>query len=110
MKKDYLVPLEVQNELAKKANIFNAQYLTKSGCAYIPNVRGKFIYLMRVCHDGSIEKIGRLTYDGDIENMDFAIFKYSTEGYDASEPFPGDKYLDGTIEGAMKACLKAYPI
>ena len=43
--------------------------------------------------------------------MDFAIFKHSTEKYDADEMFfSGVNLLDGTIEGAMKACLKAYPV
>jgi hypothetical protein len=41
---------------------------------------------------------------------EFAIFKYSDERYDPDEwMFPGGEELDGTIEGAMRAGLKAYP-
>jgi hypothetical protein len=40
---------------------------------------------------------------------EFAIFKYSDERYDPDEwMFPGGEELDGTIEGAMRAGLKAY--
>jgi hypothetical protein len=41
----------------------------------------------------------------------FAIFKWSSERYDPDEwMFPGSELLDGTIEGAMKAGLQAYPV
>jgi hypothetical protein len=40
----------------------------------------------------------------------FAIFKYSDERYAPDEwMFPGDEELDGTITGAMRAGLRAYP-
>jgi hypothetical protein len=52
----------------------------------------------------------RLTYTGNINDWVFAIFKWSTETYDPHEwMFPGSGFLDGTIEGAMKAGLEAYP-
>ena len=55
--------------------------------------------------------MARLKYTGDIKKWDFAIFKWSTESYDPDERFfPGVQYVDGTIEGAMKAGLAAYPI
>lgn len=42
---------------------------------------------------------------------EFAIFKYSSEAYDPEEWFfPGRDYVDGTIEGALKAGIEAYPI
>ena len=45
-----------------------------------------------------------------MDDWDFAIYKYSTEKYDLDEcMFPGDQFVDGTIEGAMKAGLQAYP-
>jgi hypothetical protein len=54
--------------------------------------------------------ICRLKYTGDINNWSFAIFKYSDERYDSDEWFfPGSGHVDGTIEGAMKAGLEAYP-
>lgn len=45
-----------------------------------------------------------------MDNWEFAIFKHSDERYDAEEWFfPGAGWMDGTIEGAMKAGLEAYP-
>ena len=111
MVKNYIIPIELQSELCDRANKFSDQYLKKSGCRYIPDCRGKFVYLLRSTKYDAFERVGRLTYDGDLENMDFAIFQYSTEKYDVNEIFfPGVGLLDGTIEGAMKACLKAYPV
>jgi hypothetical protein len=52
----------------------------------------------------------RLTYTGDPASWEFAIYKYSDERYDAAEwLFPGSEHVDGTIEGALKAGLEAYP-
>lgn len=57
----------------------------------------------------NFEKVCRLTYNGNLEKMSFAIFKYSSETYDPNEFFfPGQEYVNGTLEGAMKAGLKAY--
>jgi hypothetical protein len=42
--------------------------------------------------------------------MEFAIYKFSTGKYDPKERgFPGAEYLDGTIEGAVKAIISAFP-
>jgi len=61
-------------------------------------------------HNETIEtKLGRLTYNGQIDNWDFAVFKYSREIYDPNEfMFPGYEELDGTIEGALNAGLQLY--
>jgi len=43
--------------------------------------------------------------------VEFAIYKYSNERYAPDEWFfPGDQHVNGTIEGAMRAGLEAYPI
>jgi hypothetical protein len=45
-----------------------------------------------------------------MDDWEFAIYKYSSERYDPDEWFfPGVGLVDGTIEGAMKAGLEAYP-
>ena len=45
-----------------------------------------------------------------MQHWEFAIYKYSDERYDPEEwIFPGAEEVDGTIEGAMRAGLKAYP-
>jgi hypothetical protein len=46
-----------------------------------------------------------------MDNWDFAIFRYSREFYDPDEwMFPGAGHVDGTVEGAMRAGLEAYPV
>lgn len=45
-----------------------------------------------------------------MNNWEFAIYKYSDERYDPEEWFfSGAGQADGTIEGAMRAGLQAYP-
>ena len=54
-------------------------------------------------------KLGRLKYNGQMDNWDFAVFKYSREFYDSEDwMFPGSFELDGTIEGALMAGLELY--
>ena len=76
---------------------------------YVPRFKGKYLYLDRVSIRRP-ERICRLKYNGQIDDWDFAIFKYSDMVYDPDEwDFPGSEHIDGTIVGAMKAGLKAYP-
>ena len=107
----YAIPLEIQKEINKKIDVFNKKYMSKSNYKYCAIIKGKFIYLMwqyEVAGEQKFDKISRLTYDGNLNDMDFAIFRYSREKYDATAMFPGDNYINGTLEGAMKAGLKAY--
>jgi hypothetical protein len=67
------------------------------------------LYLDRFKY-GRVGRVCRLKYTGDIDKWEFAIYKYSDECYDPDEwLFPGAGHLDGTIEGAMRAGLEAYP-
>jgi hypothetical protein len=46
-----------------------------------------------------------------MNGWDFAIFKWSMETYAPNEwMFPGSELVDGTVEGAMRAGLEAYPV
>jgi len=55
-------------------------------------------------------KIGRLQFNTDMTDWDFAVYKYSKNGYDPDEwMFPGAGELDGTIEGALRAAPHIYP-
>ncbi len=109
MTKDYTVPIEIQGELAKRAKTLGEKL--KLRYKYFPDARGKFIYLARMkSGDKFYERLGRLTYKGDTEKMKFAIFRFASGKYDAKEwLFPGSQHLDGTIEGALKAVIEAYP-
>ncbi|MCP4168387.1 MAG: hypothetical protein GY759_21185 [Chloroflexi bacterium] len=76
---------------------------------YVTRYRGAFMYLGHE-QGGGFWPICRLTYTGDIENWEFAIYKYSNERYDPNDWFfAGSGEIDGSIEGAMRAGLEAYP-
>ena len=110
--KDYIVPILLQAELGERAHAFCKKELKWMDFKYYPNARGKFIYLYRLnLSNGSIQRLGRLTYEGDSENMEFAIYNSRSGRYDpVEERFSGSKYLDGTIEGALRALSATYPV
>jgi hypothetical protein len=88
---------------------FNQTVIQDPNLAYAARYRGRFLYLDRLDF-GEPTPIARLTYTGDLSAWEFAIYKYSTEKYDPDEwLFPGAQHLDGTLEGAMRAGLEAYP-
>jgi len=94
---------EIRSLLSEKVEKFNQNELRKND-SFSVEIRGKFIYLKR-----NGEPRCRLKYDGDINDLEFAIYKYSSSAYDAEEIFfPGTGYVDGTIEGAMRAAVEAY--
>jgi hypothetical protein len=105
------IPTEIQQKATKLIETFNKKTFKGSAdVMYIPRFKGKFLYLDR--HEyGKISPVVRLTYTGDMDEWEFAIYKWSREAYDPEEWFfPGAEHVDGTIEGAMKAGLAAYPI
>ena len=87
MKEKIVIPATIVNEVESRVKAFNEAKLAKKKAKYVPVIKGKFIYLMRTLTDGSLEHVCRLTYTGAIEDMDFAIYKYSTEKYDPNEWF-----------------------
>jgi hypothetical protein len=45
-----------------------------------------------------------------MEDWEFAIYRHSRDFYDPDEwLFPGSGHVDGTVEGAMRAGIEAYP-
>jgi len=106
------IPKEIQQEVAKIIDEFNKKNFSgyNNEVAYYAEYKGKFLYLLRK-EFRNISPVARLTYTGDIKEWDFAIFKWSSERYDPDEWFfPGEEFVDGTVEGAMKAGLEAYPV
>jgi len=101
----------IQQKVTELIDAFNKKTFKGSkDFMYIPKFKGKFLYLNRKEFD-RIAPVARLQYSGDITKWDFAIYKWSTCSYDPDEWFfPGAEYVDGTIEGAMKAGLAAYPV
>ncbi len=103
------IPKEVQAQVEEIIAQFNRKTFRRSDIGYHARFRGRFLYLDRDDLLGT-SPICRLTYDGKMDNWDFAIYKYSDERYDPDEWFfPGENEVDGTIEGAMRAGLEAYP-
>ncbi|MBF0523127.1 MAG: hypothetical protein HQL24_08745 [Candidatus Omnitrophica bacterium] len=105
MAKKMSIPNETKQVIEGRINRFNKQHR----CQYIPRYKNDCLYLDR--QDGeALSCICRLTYNGKLDDWDFAIFKYSSEQYDDEEFFfPGADFVDGTVEGAMMAGLEAYP-
>jgi len=107
--KKVIIPEHIQGQIILRVDRFNQRKMSKRYEKYYVEIKGKFIYLMYAMGGGQLDPVCRLTYKGDLENMDFAIYKYSTEKYDPNEYcFPGEEFVDGTLEGAMKAGMRAY--
>jgi hypothetical protein len=105
----HAIPEDVKKQVEAIVDAFNTRVLRDPRRYYHPRYRGLYVYLNRV-DDGIPKCICRLTYTGPMDNWEFAIYKYSDERYDPDEwMFPGAGHIDGTIEGAMKAGLEAYP-
>lgn len=110
------IPPEIQAEVQKlidkfNQKVFNTPDFRKFGIVgYSARFKGKYLYLDRD-DMGEPSPICRLTWNGKMDNWDFAIYKYSDNCYDAEEWFfPGAEEVDGTVTGAMKAGMKAYPM
>jgi hypothetical protein len=103
------IPDAVKTDVEAIVQHFNTTVIRDPHCLYVPRYRGKFLYLDRQDY-GRLHPICRLEYTGKMEDWSFAIYKYSDERYDEEEWFfPGSEHVDGTLEGAMKAGLEAYP-
>jgi len=103
------IPEHVKQWAEEAIQRFNETVIADLYSSYVGRYRGRYLYLDRVAY-GQQSPVARLTYTGSTDQWEFAIYKYSDEKYDAAEWFfPGSGYLDGTIEGAMRAGLEAYP-
>ncbi len=106
-KKD--IPSEVRKQVDKIVDRFNQTIIKDALSYYVTRYKGRFLYLDRYM-GASLGPVCRLEYTGHIKRWEFAIFRYSSERYDPDEwLFPGAGFVDGTVEGAMKAGLAAYP-
>lgn len=77
---------------------------------YVPRFRGRYLYLERADIGARLSQICRLTWTGDMDGWEFAIYRHSKNRYDPDEWFfPGAGEVDGTVTGAMRAGLAAYP-
>jgi hypothetical protein len=107
-KKTVSIPDDVKREVEAIVERFNRENSRRDDCYYEAQFRGKHCYLNRADY-GQLGPICRLTYTGKMNDWKFAIFKWSSETYDPDEwMFPGSEFVDGTVEGAMRAGLEAY--
>ena len=122
MSKKQAIPAEIQEEVQKLIDEFNRVNLkettsllntffpSKVKRGYSARFKGKFLYLDRTDRSEPLP-ICRLTWNGKMDNWDFAIYKYSSDKYDPEERFfPGEELVNGTVNGAMKAGMVAYEI
>jgi hypothetical protein len=103
------IPEQIKNQVDEIVKSFNKKVIKDPNCYYVTRYKGNYLYLDRLDYSSKIS-VCRLQYTGDINKWEFAIFKYSDGRYDPNEWFfPGSGHIDGTVEGAMKAGLEAYP-
>lgn len=110
------IPPEIQAEVQKLIDEFNRENFSDPDfrelgiVGYSARFKGKYLYLDRD-ELGEPSPICRLEWNGKMDNWDFAIYKYSDNCYDPEESFfPGEEEVDGTVTGAMRAGMIAYPI
>jgi hypothetical protein len=104
------IPSAIREQVNQIVAHFNQSVIKNAECFYVPRYSGNYLYLDRHNY-GPVGQICRLKYQGQIDNWEFAIYRYSKERYDPEEWFfPGSGHVDGTVEGAMKAGLEAYPL
>lgn len=103
------IPDAVKTQVADRITAFNREVFQDPHVYYRPRYQGAFLYLDR-CDYGRVGRICRLAYTGSLDRWEFAIYRYSDARYDPDEwLFPGAEELDGTLEGAMRAGMAAYP-
>jgi hypothetical protein len=104
------IPKAIQAQVEQIVADFNRQTFANPARGYQARFRGRFLYLDR--RDlGEPFQVCRLAYQGKLDNWDFAIYRHSKERYDPDEWFfPGSRFVDGTVQGAMEAGLAAYPV
>ncbi len=103
------IPQEIKAQVQTIVEQFNQTVVCEPETFFSVRFRGQYAYLDRDDY-GPVGPRGRLTWTGDMANWDFAIYTYSSERYDPEEwMFSGAEHLDGTVEGALRACMEAYP-
>ncbi len=105
-----LIPDEIREKVSIAVEKFNQQELKGMDARYIARFQGRILYLDRVAN-GQKEPVCCMEYIKEIDKWEFALFKWSTEIYDPDEfMFSGSEFVDGTVEGAMRAGMRAYPV
>lgn len=102
---------EIKDQIRQIVKNFNEDELDliNDFYKYVVEFKGVDVFI-KIKKYEKLLPVGKLHFTGNINKMEFAIFKYSSNEYDADENlFPGSKYIDGTVKGALYACNTAYP-
>jgi hypothetical protein len=103
------IPDDIKAQVDEIVKDFNHMVIRDPGYFYVTRYKGDYLYLDRI-NFGNLSPICRLKYTGNMQDWEFAIYRYSKDRYDPDEwLFPGSEFADGTIIGAMKVGLQAYP-
>lgn len=103
------IPTEIKEEVERIINTFNQNELHSIAASYSCSFKGRHVFIDRI-DQRKRGHICRLEYGGNMNNWSFAIYKYSSNSYDENEfMFLGIEFCDGTILGALKAGMRAYP-
>jgi hypothetical protein len=104
------IPPDIQSAAEAIIANFNSEF-PASSMQYVPRFKGMYLYLDRSNYGEKPHPICRLEFTATIDHWKFAIYKYSKDYYDPDEwVFPGRGHLNGSIEGAMRCGLEAYPV
>jgi len=108
-RKQHGIPEQVMKQADAIVQDFNKTFVKDPNRYFITRYKGAYLYIDRMDYD-FVSHVCRLKYTDSMDKWEFAIFKYSDERYDADEwLFPGSGHVDGTVAGALKAGLQAYP-
>jgi len=98
------IPAHIRSQVEELISDFNK----KNHTDYVARFKSGYVYFDRASMRAPVF---RLKFSGNMTQWDFAIYKYSSGSYDPNEwLFPGAELVNGTVEGAMKAGLEAYPV
>ena len=105
------IPTQVRRQAEEIIDRFNHEALGDGEVRYVGRFHGRYLYLDRKDFaEGKPAAICRLEFTGELTNWGFAIYRYSGDCYDPDEwMFPGCDDIDGTIGGALRGGLAAYP-
>lgn len=103
------IPEYVRQQLNQVIEAFNNSELADSGSHYVARYRASYLFLDRSDH-GRVRPIIRLQYTGRLDAWEFALYRPSQEDYETDVSFfPGERQVDGTLQGALQAGLEALP-
>jgi len=102
------IPHRLQIEIDRIRTAFNLRVLREEELRYVAQFRSGYLYLLYDTPDG-VEPFCRLEFTGDMNRWDFSVYRSTSKRFHPpAQSFAGNAFLDGTVEGALKAGVVAY--